>query len=82
MKDKEEKIFKLKQTIKDQKRTIRLLEKKISTYDEKFISQEISKSIFHHNQAINHRVDQFLFDAKILIEKDSELLKKVKKLKF
>ena len=47
------------------KEKITSLELKMEEQD-KSMKEEVAKAIFHHIQSIQHRMDQFIFDAKML----------------
>ena len=66
IKELEERIIFLENSLKIQTETI----------SEK-IEKEVAKTIFHQSKAFQHRIDQFLFDAKISLKNNN-----LKKLDF
>lgn len=74
----------LEKLIKIQEKEIRKLKKESQTKDEIIdtIKKEVAKAIYHQSMALEHRIDQFLFDAKIAMkDKDKEFNKNLKIIK-
>lgn len=74
----------LEKLIKIQEKEIKKLKKQIQTGDEiiDIIKKEVAKAIYHQSVAMEHRIDQFLFDAKIENRNlDKSFVKNIKNIK-
>ncbi|MGB5920007.1 hypothetical protein [Arcobacter sp.] len=67
----DDKLNKLEKKISKQKKEIKKLKEEINSQKEiskKMIEEEVTKTIFHHAKSMQHRIDQFIFDAKIQLK--------------
>jgi len=66
-----DKIEELQELVSKQGDKIEALEKlveELSVKHEEFIQKEVALATFHQVKSLQHRIDQFLFDAKISLK--------------
>ena len=67
----EDEIKVLRELVSKQGERIETLEKLLEEYhikNEALIQKEVASATFHQVKALQHRIDQFLFDAKITLK--------------